>query len=220
MFDSGLTLNPLTISFVFERERKKGRKKWREQLCRSYAGRERYLSLKRVARKSVGTNAKRPRNSIYPMFRAHGRIKLFISISLPNFLWCPDHLVPIGAYKPPRNRNEIDKLGSLRDPNCIPCIDTEPPERRKEREEREERERKNHAIWFQSTHIQKKKKKKEEKKEIRQRELRKISRWRERGTGEMEIFDSLSRNKSMELEILLQADRMLFVKIRKIKIMS
>lgn len=36
----------------------------------------------------------------------------------------------------------------------------------------------------------------------------------------MEIFDSLSRNKSMELEILLQADRMLFVKIRKIKIMS
>ena len=152
-------------NFVRIRKRKKERKKkWREQLCQSYAGRERYLSLKRVARKSVGTNAKRPRNSIYPMFRAHGRIKFFISISLPNFLWCPDHLVPIGAYKPPRNGNEIDRLGSLRDPNCIPCIDTEPPERRKEREEREERERKNHAIWFQSTHIQKKRRRKKKSK--------------------------------------------------------
>lgn len=159
-FDSGLNLNPLTISFVFERERKKGRKKWREQLCRSYAGRERYLSLKRVARKSVGTNAKRPRNSIYPMFRAHGRIKLFISISLPNFLWCPDHLVPIGAYKPPRNGNEIDRLGSLRDPNCIPCIDTVPPERGKERERRE-REEKSRDMISKHTHTKKKKKKEE-----------------------------------------------------------
>lgn len=148
-------------NFVRIRKRKKERKKkWREQLCQSYAGRERYLSLKRVARKSVGTNAKRPRNSIYPMFRAHGRIKLFISISLPNFLWCPDHLVPIGAYKPPRNRNEIDKLGSLRDPNCIPCIDTVPPERGKERERRE-REEKSRDMISKHTHTKKKKKKEE-----------------------------------------------------------